>query len=183
MSVKIGAERAGGMMMSQGFVYVLVSPNSSFIKIGGTALPIAKRLREINGTASYADHGPWQLSDFAHVIDWRLVESGLHRHFEARQIRDVMGTRELFNVSPHEARVQLRSVDDVLRVGHDTTLRFFTNRDLALYLYRLFHLSGLFGSLDIQGAWTLRLLTRTLGGTWFTLNIGRHAVAFSLFNM
>jgi hypothetical protein len=40
--------------------------------------------------------------------------------------------------------------------------------------------SGLFGNLDIQGAWSLRLLTKTLGGTWFTLNIGSHAVAFSL---
>lgn len=166
--------------MPQGFVYILVSPNSDYVKVGGTAHPIAKRLKEINGTVSYADRGPWQLSDFLHVTDWQRVEGGLHRYFQERQIRDVTGTRELFNVSPHEARMQMRSVDNMLRVGHDTTLRIFKDRDLILYLYRLFNLSGLFGDLDIQGAWTLRLLTRTLGGTWFTLNIGSHGVAFSM---
>jgi len=48
-----------------------------------------------------------------------------------------------------------------------------------LYLYKLFQLSGLFGNLDIQGAWTLSLLPKTKGGRWFTLNIGPHEVAFS----
>ncbi len=62
--------------MAQGFVYILVSANSDFIKIGGTERPISERLRGINGTESYADHGPWQLSDFLHVTDWRLVEEG-----------------------------------------------------------------------------------------------------------
>lgn len=52
--------------MAQGFVYILVSPNSNFIKIGGTERPISERLRGINGTESYADHGPWLLSDFLH---------------------------------------------------------------------------------------------------------------------
>ena len=169
--------------MPQGFVYILVSPNSDYVKIGGTAHPIAKRLKEINGSVSYTGHGPWQISDFLHVTDWQLVEAGLHQHFRDRQIRDVIGTRELFNVSPHEARTQMRlSVDSVFRVDHETTLRFFQNRDLLNYVYRLFNLSGLFGSLDILGAWTLRLLTGTLGGTWFTLNIGSHAVAASMRN-
>jgi hypothetical protein len=168
--------------MAQGFVYILVSPNSSYIKIGGTTHPIAKRLKEINGTVPYADHGPWQLSDFLHVTDWQRVEGGLHRYFQERQVRDAGGASELFSVPPHEARTQMRSVGDMLRVDRDTTLRVFKDRDLALYLYRLFNLSGLFGALDIQGAWTLRLLTRTSGGTWFTLNIGSHAVAFSMRN-
>src|SRR5437899_10178962 len=90
--------------MPQGFVYVLVSPNSNFIKIGGTERPISERLRGINGTLSYAGHGPWQLSDFLHVTDWRLVEGGLHRHFKKKNIRDIPGTQELFDVSPYEAR-------------------------------------------------------------------------------
>jgi hypothetical protein len=47
-------------------------------------------------------------------------------------------------------------------------------------LYRLFQLSGLFGHLDIQGAWTLSVLPKTNGGRWFTLNIGPHEVAFSV---
>jgi hypothetical protein len=50
---------------------------------------------------------------------------------------------------------------------------------VKLYLFRLFELSGLFGNVDIQGAWTLTLLPKTKGGRWFTLNIGSHEVAFS----
>ena len=71
----------GGMGMAQGFVYILVSPNSNYVKIGGTERPISERLRDINGTSPYSDHGPWELSDFLYVTDWRLVEGELHRHF------------------------------------------------------------------------------------------------------
>jgi hypothetical protein len=165
--------------MSKGFVYILVSPNSNYIKIGGTEKPIGERLRGINGTASYADHGPWELSDFLHVTDWPLVEGQLHRHFQEHNIRDIVGTRELFNVPPNEARKQLRLTDTALRIGHDKTEQLFKNRNLQLFLFRLFQLSGLFGSIDIQGAWTLSLLPSTAGGRWFTLNIGTHEVAFS----
>ncbi len=165
--------------MSRGFVYVLVSPNSSYIKIGGTEHPISKRLREINGTASYASHGPWELSDFLHVTDWHLVEGKLHRHFQNTRVRDISGTRELFKLAPHEARKQLRLTDPVLRIGHEKTVQLFQNRDLQLFLFKLFQLSGLFGYLDMQGAWTLTVLTATMGGRWFTINIGRHEVAFT----
>jgi hypothetical protein len=165
--------------MAQGFVYILVSPNSNFIKIGGTERPISERLRGINGTESYAGHGPWQLSDFLHVTDWRLVEGGLHRYFQERNVRDVPGTHELFSVPPYEARMRLRDTDATLRIDHERTEQLFTNRDVRLYLFKMFQLSGLFGSLDIQGAWTLSLLPKTRGGRWFTLNIGPHEVAFS----
>jgi hypothetical protein len=165
--------------MAKGFVYILVSPNSSFIKIGGTERPINERLRGINGTESYAGHGPWQLSDFLHVTDWRLVEGGLHRYFQERNVRDIPGTQELFSVPAYEARKQLRATDSALRIDHERTEQLFANRDVQLYLYKLFQLSGLFGNLDIQGAWTLSLLPKTNGGRWFTLNIGPHEVAFS----
>jgi hypothetical protein len=45
-------------------------------------------------------HGPWELSDFPHVTDWRLVEGELHRHFQKHNFRDVVGTRELFSAPP-----------------------------------------------------------------------------------
>ncbi|MDB5617627.1 GIY-YIG nuclease family protein [Tardiphaga sp.] len=166
--------------MPEGFVYVLVSPNSDYIKIGGTERPISERLSGINGTVSYAAHGPWELSDFLHVTDWRLVEGEMHRHFQTRNIRDAVGTRELFSAPPHEAREQLRRTNRSLRVGHEKTDALFKNREVGLFLYRLFQLSGLFGNLDIQGAWTLTLLPKTNGGRWFTLNIGPHEVAFSV---
>lgn len=165
----------------QGFVYILVSPNSSHIKIGGTERPIRERIQAINRTESYAEHGPWHLSDFLHVTDWRLIEGVMHRHFLEKNIRDIAGTQELFAVAPHEARARLRLTDIALRVDHDKTETVFRDRNVSLYLHELFQLSGLYGSLDIQGAWTLSLLPKTKGGRWFTLNIGPHEVAFSTY--
>jgi hypothetical protein len=164
--------------MSQGFVYILASPNSDYIKIGRTERPISERLRGINGGEAYAPHGPWELSDFVHVTDCVVVESAVHRHFRDRNVA-VEGTKELFSLAPHEAREQLRLISASLRVGHETTDRLFQNPHVRLFLFRLFQLSGLFGNLDIQGAWTLSVLPKTNGGRWFTLNIGRHEVAFS----
>lgn len=163
--------------MSKGFVYVLVSPNSDYIKIGRTERPIGERLRGINGGEAYAPHGPWELSDFVHVTDCTAVEGALHRHFRDRNV-EVEGTRELFSVAPHEARERLRSISRPLRVDHERTDQLFQNPDVSLFLFRLFQLSGLYGNLDIQGAWTLSVLPQTNGGRWFTLNIGPHEVAF-----
>jgi hypothetical protein len=67
----------------------------------------------------------------------------------------------------------------LLRIDHERTEQIFSNREVKLFLFRLFELSGLFGNVDIQGAWTLTLLPKTNGGRWFTLNIGSHEVAFS----
>ena len=117
--------------MPQGFVYILVSPNSNYIKIGGTE-DFDDRLNAINATEAYGEVGPWQLSDFLHVTDWQFVEGELHRYFQERQVRDVPGTRELFNVPPHEARTRLRRTDPVLRVDHENTTRLFTSLDLKL---------------------------------------------------
>jgi hypothetical protein len=156
--------------MAQGFVYILVSPNSNNVKIGGTERPISERLRDINGTSPYSDHGPWELSDFLYVTDWRLVEGEMHRHFQSNAVRNVTGTRELFSIPPHEARTRLALTNSSLRIDHERTEQIFSNRDVKLYLFRLFELSGLFGNVDIQGAWTLTLLPKTNGGRWFTLN-------------
>jgi T5orf172 domain len=165
--------------MPQGFVYILISPNSDYIKIGGTERPIEERLRGINGGEAYASHGPWDISDFVHVTDWRLVEGEMHRQFSDRHIATVEGTRELFGVPPHEARQKLRSVAPTLRVDRERTDQLFGDQDVRMFLLKLFHLSGLYGSLDIQGAWTLSVLPRTAGGRWYTINIGPHEVAFS----
>ncbi|WP_092180647.1 GIY-YIG nuclease family protein [Bradyrhizobium sp. cf659] len=164
--------------MGQGFVYILISPNSDFIKIGRTERPIGERLRGINGGEAYAPHGPWELSDFVHVTDCAIVEMAAHRHFRDRNVK-VEGTQELFSVPAREAREHLRSISGPLRVDHIRTDQLFGNPDVRLFLFRLFQLSGLYGNLDIQGAWTLSVLPQTNGGRWFTLNIGPHEVAFS----
>lgn len=113
------------------------------------------------------------------MTDWRLVEGQMHGHFRTNAVREVTGTRELFSVPPHEARTRLRSTNSLLRIDHERTEQIFSNREVKLFLFRLFELSGLFGNVDIQGAWTLTLLPKTKGGRWFTLNIGSHEVAFS----
>jgi hypothetical protein len=113
------------------------------------------------------------------VKDWRLVEGGLHQHFKKQRVEDVAGTRELFAIPTHAACKQLRTTSADLRVGNDKTKRIFANHALSLFLFRIFQMSGLFGSLDLQGAWTLNVLPKTVGGRSFTLNIGSHKVAFS----
>jgi hypothetical protein len=55
--------------MPRGFVSILVSPDGDYSKIGGTEQAIRDRLQEIKSTESYAEYGPWQLSDFLHVTD------------------------------------------------------------------------------------------------------------------
>jgi hypothetical protein len=61
---------------------------------------------------------------------------------------------------------------------------FKDNPQLRHFLFELFQCSGMFGNLDLQGkAWTLKLLSSDVGGgvgrTWFTLNIGTHAFAYT----
>jgi hypothetical protein len=44
-----------------GYIYVLISQNSPYVKIGGTALSPMKRIKEINNTEPYKSLGPWAL--------------------------------------------------------------------------------------------------------------------------
>lgn len=165
--------------MAKGFVYILTSPNCPCVKIGRTDTPPMKRLREINSNPEYRTLGPWNLSDFLHVVDSHLVERRMHQHFGAANSKDYDRIRELFRVTPFDARQQLQAVEPALRVGSDDTVRLTKDRDIEQYLLRLFAVSGLFGNLDIQGAWTLTLFTSTADGRTFTINIGTHEVAFS----
>ena len=87
--------------------------------------------------------------------------------------------RELFNIPALEIRKAFRLIEPELRVGHEKTLELFKKRDLQLFLFKLFESAGLFGNLDIQGAWTLSLFPSTMGGQFYTLNIGPHEVAFA----
>lgn len=68
---------------NKGYVYILKFPNCECIKIGGTDFPPLKRIKEINITEPYKSLGPWSLSDFRQVIDWRKVEYNLHYKFRS----------------------------------------------------------------------------------------------------
>ena len=162
-----------------GQVYILVSPNSEYIKIGGSYYPPLKRIREINTTEPYKSLGPWSLADFRQVTDWRKIEASLHYAFRSKLIKNIDGQKELFHVTAHEASVKLNQIDPVEILKKPKIDRMFQDEDFSNYILKLFSFTGLMNWLDIQGAWTFVLFPSTSGGRYFTINIGRHEVAFS----
>lgn len=162
----------------RGFVYILSSPNSEFVKIGGTDYPPLKRIQEINRAEPYRAHGPWGLLDFREVLDWRKVERHLHYGFRSKLVREVAGQKELFRVSGLEAVRKLGEVDESLIVSKPKVDRMFQDEEMLGFMVKLFRFTGLLHWIDLQGAWTFCLFPRTGGGRYYTLNIGPHEVAF-----
>ena len=134
--------------MAEGFVYILSSANSPYVKIGGTEFPPAIRLRAINTGSAYEEHGPWLASDFRHVTDRRAVERLLHERNEARRVTNIAGTKELFDMPVSLARNQLEQIDPAYVVRKDEVDQLFQLRALALYLERIFRFAGLSSLLD-----------------------------------
>ncbi len=166
-----------------GYVYVLTSPKSEFIKIGGTDFPPLKRIREINTSSPYKELGPWTLSDFRQVIDWRKVETHLHYTFRSTQVTEVIGANELFRTASQLVAVKLNELDPVLIVKKPKIDRMFQDEEFATFIKRVFEFTGLLNWLDIQGAWVFVLFPSTSGGRYFTINIGTHEVAYSTLPM
>jgi len=162
-----------------GHVYILVSPKTDLIKIGGTAYPPLKRIREVNGSSPYRELGPWSLSDFRQVTDWRKVEAHLHFAFRSHSSSDIAGANELFRVAPQRVSTLLGELDPALIVKRPKIDRLFQDEDFATFILRLFAFTGLLHWIDIQGAWTFVLFPGTAGGRYYTINIGRHEVAYS----
>ena len=166
-------------MGRSGHVYILVSPKSELIKIGGTDFPPSKRIKEINCSIPYSELGPWNLVDFRQVTDWRKVET--HLHFAFRSLRDnsVAGANELFQVSPQRVSALLSRLDPELILKRPTIDRMFQDTEFSAFVLRFFAFTGLLNWIDIQGAWTFVLFPGTVGGRYFTINVGRHEVAYS----
>ena len=163
----------------EGFVYVLVSPVYEFIKIGGTDYAPLKRIREINSSEPYKSLGPWSLHDFRQVTDWRSIEYALHYTFRDKLVQSITGQKELFAVSPVEATRQLESIDESLVLKKPKIDRMFQDQEFAGFIAKLFRFTGILNRLDLQGAWTFSLFPSTMGGRYYTLNIGPHEVAFA----
>lgn len=163
----------------KGYVYILKSPNCECIKIGGTDYPPLKRIKEINATEPYKSLGPWTLSDFRQVIDWRKVEYNLHYKFRSSLNTKVEQQKELFYLSIKEASSALDELNENEIVYKPKIDRMFQDESFLDYLVKLFSFSGLNHWLDIQGIWTLVLFPSTNGGRYFTINIGPHEVAYS----
>lgn len=163
----------------EGFVYILVSPKTKYIKIGGTDFPPLKRIKEINITEPYKSLGPWTLGDFRQVNDWRKVEYNLHYTFRTKKAENIGGQKELFEITLQEASSKLNELDPLEIINKPKVDRMFQDEQLCRYLVELFKFTGIMNWLDIQGAWTFVLFPGTNGGRYFTINIGPHEVAFS----
>lgn len=162
-----------------GYVYILESANTDCIKIGGTGVTPMIRVQEINATPPYKALGPWHLSDFRQVVDWRLVEHFLHETFTRQRVYDIQGQKELFRTTVKEASERLRMIDSSQLIGKQKVDRMFVDEPFRAYLLRLFLYTGLAQWMDYQGAWTLCLFPATERGRFFTINIASHEVAFS----
>lgn len=162
-----------------GYVYVLVSPKTDCIKIGGTDYPPLKRIKEINASEPYKSLGPWTLADFRQVKDWRKVESFLHYAFRSKFNRKADAQKELFHVAYQDASKRLNQLNPAMLINKPKVDRMFQDEEFSNYLLNLFGFTGLMNWLDIQGAWTFSLFPSTGMGRYFTINIGRHEVAYS----
>lgn len=162
-----------------GFVYILDSPNSEFIKIGGSDYPPPKRVKEINSCEPYKSIGPWSIFDFRQVTDWKKTESFLHYVFRSKLVKHIKGQKELFNINSHEAAEKLNCINPNEIIKKPKIDRMFNDEDFSKFILLLFSLTGLEHWIDFQGIWTFVLFPSTCGGRYYTLNIGPHEVAFS----
>ena len=167
------------MENNQGYVYILTSPNTDCIKIGGSDYPPMKRIREINNTEPYKSFGPWSLVDFRQVKNWRNIEHQLHYMFREKAVTSIDQQKELFKTSVFEVTTKLNEIDPELILYKPKIDRMFQDESFLSYITKLFSFTGLLNWLDIQGAWTFVLFPATSGGRYFTINIGPHEVAYS----
>lgn len=163
----------------EGHVYVLSSPACPYIKIGGTDHAPLKRLREINTSEPYKSLGPWTLHDFRQVTDWREAEHTLHYTFRSKRVTSVPGQKELFDVAATVASQYLERLDVSTIVKKPIIDRMFQDQEFSRFLENLFKTSAILNWIDLQGAWTFTLFPSTGSGRYYTLNIGRHEVAFA----
>jgi hypothetical protein len=164
---------------SIGHIYVLSSPNSDCIKIGGTNFPPLKRIKEINACEPYKSLGPWTLIDFRQVKDWKAIESAIHYTFRSKLNKDIPSQKELFAIASSKASAYLNKIDPEKIITKPKVDRLFQDLEFTNYIIRLFKFTALINHLDIQGAWTFTLFPGTGCGRYFTINIGSHEVAFS----
>lgn len=163
----------------EGHVYVLTSPVSEYIKIGGTDYAPLKRIKEINSCEPYKSLGPWTLHDFRQVADWRKVEHSIHYAFRSKLVKSIKGQKELFALSPIEVSRHLEKVEESQVLKKPKVDRMFQDKDFSEFLAKLFKFTAILNWINFQGAWTFCLFPSTGGGRYYTLNIGSHEVAFA----
>jgi hypothetical protein len=150
-----------------------------FVKIGLTRTSPAQRIREVNASKTYGPLGKWMQIDVRVVRNVSLCERALHIKYRERLVRDDPAMRELFHLTPEEAREALSSIPEVQLARDVPVNRLRVRPDFMHYLMGIFRTSGLETFRDLQESWTFSLFPSTGGGRFFTLNIDRHEVAFS----
>jgi hypothetical protein len=85
----------------------------------------------------------------------------------------------LFRAAPQRVSALLAELDPALIVKRPKIDRMFQDDEFAVFILRLFAFTGLLHWIDSQGAWTFALFPATAGGRYYTINIGRHEVAYS----
>ena len=167
-------------LVERGHVYILTSPKTDLIKIGGTIYPPMKRIKEINNSNPYKTLGPWTLSDFREVSDWRKVEYHLHYIYRHALASEIEGQKELFKVSALDVAGKLNLIDANLIIRKPKIDKMFQDSEFSSFILKFFKFTGILNWLDIQGAWVFVPFPSTNGNRYYTLNIGRHEVAFSV---
>ena len=169
----------GAGCLRPGYVYALWSDNSPFIKVGRTTTTPFQRLNEINNASPYREHGPWHLLDCKNVVNCFELETALHRKLSALRTADVPSANELFQITRADALALLASIPTSDLWEAVPVAKLELEPEFNAYISRLFELTGIEAFLDQQEAWTFSLFPSTSGGRYFTMNIGRHEVAYS----
>ena len=169
----------GAGCLRSGWIYALRSDNSSSIKIGRTSTTPFQRLRELNAHEVYGPLGPWQHLHLKQVRDTIAVETALHRKLSAFRSQAFGSARELFDISPQRARLELDAIPQADLTAPVPLNKLQLDPPFLHYLRSLFEYAGLENFKEIQEAWIFSLFPKTAGGRFFTLNIDRHEVAYS----
>jgi len=162
-----------------GYIYALQSDNCDFIKVGRTDTIPGKRLAQINASKNYGPLGPWRQITSIKVVDTSTVEFALHQGLKIYKSSNHPGCNELFSITADAIRHRLAAVNLSYRPDAIEIDKLNVDQQFLRYLIRLFETTGLEHFMDQQEAWTFSLYPSTAGGRYFTLNIGKHEVAYS----
>src|SRR6056297_1881487 len=121
-----------------GYVYILTSPNTECVKIGGTDYPPLKRIKEINSSEPYKSLGPWSLADFRQVKNWKEIEYNLHYTFRSKLNNSIENQKELFHVAVIEVSKFLNELDNDEIIKKPKIDRFFQDKEFLDYITNLF---------------------------------------------
>ncbi|HFZ8996697.1 TPA: GIY-YIG nuclease family protein [Citrobacter freundii] len=169
------------MNPQHGYVYVLQSIKTGYIKIGGTDYLPEKRCSEINKQVGYREFAPWTVVDFREVANWRAVEKYLHYIFRDSRVNNIAHQKELFAIKASDVFCRLEGMSARQIASRPKIDRMFHHQAMSDYLVKLFIMLRLDKRREQEGVWTFTLFPGANPGwaRFFTINIHSHEVVFS----